>query len=115
MSARVDWPRLILALDLAQELRDGLSDHDAAEQIGIAPSGICRLRAGKALSADGLAKLLAWLYPASRPTWIAVDAAPREQEGPFLAADGEIHGTTWLDKAERASLLAAHQKFGGAA
>lgn len=71
--ARVDWPRLITALDIARELHGGLSDKEVAARIGISASGICRLRAGKALNADGLAKLLCWLYPASRPTWITLE------------------------------------------
>jgi transcriptional regulator with XRE-family HTH domain len=78
--ARIDWPRLITTLDIAQELHGGLSDRDVAERVGIAPSGICRLRRGQALSADGLAKLIAWLYPASRPTWITVEP-PKGERG----------------------------------
>jgi hypothetical protein len=33
-------------------------------------SGLTRLRQGKHLSADGLAALVAWLYPARIPNWI---------------------------------------------
>lgn len=69
MSARIDWPRLITALDVATEYH-GLTDRDAAQKIGISASAICRLRQGKAMSADGLAALVAWLYPSSCPSWV---------------------------------------------
>lgn len=41
-----------------------------AEQCGIPASGLTRLRQGKHLSADALAALVAWLYPARLPNWI---------------------------------------------
>ena len=69
----VNWGRVADSLELACEIRD-VSLRDVAEQCGIPASGLTRLRQGKHLSADGLAALVAWLYPARIPNWI--------QEGP---------------------------------
>lgn len=68
----VDWPRLVESVEIACEIR-GCSLRDVATAIGVSPSGLTRLRQGNALSADGLASLVAWLYPASIPTWIKED------------------------------------------
>lgn len=76
MSARIDWPRLIRTLDIAAEYH-GLTDRAVAEQVGVSPSSLTRLRQGKALSADGLASLVAWLYPSSCPSWV-VRVVPTE-------------------------------------
>ncbi|CAL9606348.1 hypothetical protein SUDANB95_05497 [Actinosynnema sp. ALI-1.44] len=68
-SHAVDWARLIESVDIACEVR-GCSMRDVAAAIGVAPSSLTRMRQGQALAADGLASLVAWLYPASAPTWI---------------------------------------------
>lgn len=65
----VDWPRLIESVEIACEIR-GCSLRDVAKAIGVSSSGLTRMRQGKALAADALASLVAWLYPASIPTWI---------------------------------------------
>jgi transcriptional regulator with XRE-family HTH domain len=72
---QVDWARVADVLEMACELRD-VSLRDVAEEIGISPSGLTRLRQGKHLSADGLASLAAWLFPKNIPTWVVpVDLA----------------------------------------
>lgn len=76
VSARIDWPRLIQTLDVAKEYH-GLTDRGVAECVGISASSLTRLRQGKALTAEGLAALVAWLYPSSCPAWI-VPAEPTE-------------------------------------
>lgn len=76
----VDWPRLIEAVEMACEIRD-CSLRDVATAIGVSPSALTRMRQGSGLSADGLASLVAWLYPASMPTWIALSpstSTPKE-------------------------------------
>lgn len=65
----VDWTRICDTLELACEMR-GVSLRDVADQVGIPASGLTRLRQGKHLSADGLAALVAWMYPNSTPKWI---------------------------------------------
>lgn len=65
----VNWPRLIESVEIACEIR-GCSLRNVGAAIGIAPSGLTRMRQGHALAADALASLVAWLYPASIPTWI---------------------------------------------
>lgn len=65
----VDWARKSDSLELARDIR-GMSQRDVAEAVGIPASGLTRLRQGKHLSADGLAALVAWLYPTSVPKWI---------------------------------------------
>jgi len=65
----VNWPRIRDSVELACEMRD-VSLRDVAEEVGISPSGLTRLRQGKHLSADALAALVAWLYPARIPNWI---------------------------------------------
>ncbi len=72
MTYRVDWNKIADALDMACEIRD-VTLRDVAEVIGIAPSGLTRLRQGKHLSADGLAALVAWLFPRSIPSWVKED------------------------------------------
>ncbi len=69
MSHRVDWDKIADSLEMACEIHD-MSLRDVAEHIGIAPSGLTRLRQGKHLSADGLAALVAWMYPKRIPPWI---------------------------------------------
>jgi transcriptional regulator with XRE-family HTH domain len=69
MAHQVDWDKIADALDMACEIRD-VSLRDVAEEIGISPSGLSRLRQGKHLSADALASLVAWLYPQRVPLWI---------------------------------------------
>lgn len=69
MAHEVDWDRIADALEMACEIRD-VSLRDVAEEIGISPSGLSRLRQGKHLSADALASLVAWLYPQRVPLWI---------------------------------------------
>jgi len=66
----VDWKLLADDLDMACRLR-GCSLRRAALHVGLAPSGLTRLRQGKALSADSLAALVAWLY-SDVPPWITV-------------------------------------------
>lgn len=65
----VNWAKLCEALEMACEVR-GMSLRDVALEIGISPSGLTRLRQGDHLSADGVAALVAWLFPASVPLWI---------------------------------------------
>jgi hypothetical protein len=69
MTHRVNWAALADALDMACEIRD-VSLRDVATEIGISPSGLTRLRQGLHLSADGVATLVAWLYPQRIPHWI---------------------------------------------
>jgi transcriptional regulator with XRE-family HTH domain len=76
----VDWPKLCEALEMACEIR-GMSLRDVATEIGISPSGLTRIRQGTHLSADGLAALVAWLFPSSVPLWIKPSAGPSQQEG----------------------------------
>lgn len=77
--AAVNWVRIADSLDLACEIRD-VSLRDVGEECGIPASGLTRLRQGKHLSADGLAALVAWLYPARIPNWIKVVGASAEVE-----------------------------------
>ena len=69
MTHRVDWAKIVDAVEMACDIRD-VSLRDVAEEIGIAPSGLTRLRQGKHLSANGLAALVAWLFPKNIPVWI---------------------------------------------
>jgi transcriptional regulator with XRE-family HTH domain len=69
MTHQVDWNKIADAVEMACEIRD-MTLRDVAEEIGISPSGLTRLRHGKHLSADGLASLVAWLYPQRIPMWI---------------------------------------------
>lgn len=73
MSHRVDWHKIADAVEMACDIRD-VSLRDVAEEIGISPSGLTRLRQGKHLSADGLASLVAWSFPTKVPVWITSDA-----------------------------------------
>ncbi|GHH57590.1 hypothetical protein [Lentzea cavernae] len=70
MSAHVvSWAKLIESLETA--CRDqGKSMREVAKELGIAGSGLTRLRQGKSLSADATAALVAWLYPDDIPPWI---------------------------------------------
>lgn len=81
----VDWPRLLAALDATCTLRH-LSYRAVAEQIGISPSGLTRLRQGKRLEADALAALTAWLYPGQIPRWVreVPDRAPQVEQEPTV-------------------------------
>lgn len=81
MSHVVDWHKIEDALDMACEIRD-VTLRDVAEQIGISPSGLTRLRQGKHLSADGLAALVAWLYPQRIPLWIKSGQLGSPEERP---------------------------------
>ncbi len=67
--AHVDWQRLGEDLD-AVCARRLISIRRAAAEIGIPSSGLTKLRHGGKLSADGVARLVAWLYPHARPHWI---------------------------------------------
>lgn len=78
MAAHIDWQRIADDLDTACRLR-GCSLRRVARAIGIASSGLSRLRQGKALSADSLAALVWWLYPANKPEWIT-NAPPASTE-----------------------------------
>lgn len=69
MTARVDWNKIADAVEMACEIR-GMTLREVSDEIGISPSGLTRLRQGKHLSADGLAALVAWLFPKSIPVWI---------------------------------------------
>lgn len=69
---RVDWSYVADALDVVCQSRD-VSLRDVATEIGISPSGLTRLRQGKHLSADALAALMAWMFPAAIPKWITRD------------------------------------------
>lgn len=67
---RADWENLGAALETTRARR-GLSLRKAATQIGVPVSGLTKLRkGGGALSADAVARLLAWLYPRNVPWWI---------------------------------------------
>lgn len=74
----VNWAKLADSLEMACEIR-GMSLRDVAREIGISSSTLTRLRQGKHLDSDGLASLVAWLYPSSIPLWIT--PAPSQQEG----------------------------------
>lgn len=65
----VDWDRIADSVEMACQIR-GVSLRDISEAVGISPSGLTRLRQGKHLSADGLAALVAWLFPRDVPFWI---------------------------------------------
>jgi transcriptional regulator with XRE-family HTH domain len=67
----VDWAKIADALEMACEIRN-VSLRDVALEIGISPSGLTRLRQGQHLNADGLAALVAWLYPQRIPHWVRV-------------------------------------------
>ena len=75
----VNWAKLAESLEMACEIR-GMSLRDVAAEIGISNSGLTRLRQNKHLSGDGLASLVAWLYPSSIPLWIT-PAATSQREG----------------------------------
>lgn len=65
----VDWA--VLARDLYAACRQrGLTVTAAGTEMGIDSTSLSALRSGRPMSADALACLLAWLYPASVPTWI---------------------------------------------
>lgn len=66
---RVDWDRIADSVQMACQIR-GCSLRDVSAAVGIPASGLTRLRQGKHLSADGLAALVAWLYPHDVPFWI---------------------------------------------
>jgi transcriptional regulator with XRE-family HTH domain len=70
---RVNWVYVADALDVVCQARD-MSLREVAIEIGISPSGLTRLRQGKHLSADALASLMVWMFPASVPRWIEVNA-----------------------------------------
>lgn len=74
----VNWAKLADSLEMACEIRSK-SLRDVAREIGISQSGLTRLRQGKHLDGDGLASLVAWLYPSSIPLWIT--PATSQQEG----------------------------------
>lgn len=65
----VDWDLLVQILDYACEIRR-VSLRQAAQECGLSSSGFTRIRQGDHLSADGLAALIAWLFPDSIPRWI---------------------------------------------
>lgn len=65
----VDWTKITEDMHMAC-LRRRVSLRDIASEIGVSPSGLTRLRQGQHLSADGLAALVAWLYPDAVPAWI---------------------------------------------
>lgn len=69
MTHTVNWPKLAEAFDMACEIR-GVSLREAGRQTGLSASGLTKLRQGGHLSADGVAALVAWLYPARIPSWI---------------------------------------------
>lgn len=68
-SHRVDWAALRQALEMAADIRQ-MSMRDIADELGISPSGLTRLRQGHALEADALVSLVAWLFPSKTPTWV---------------------------------------------
>lgn len=76
----VNWQKLADSLEMACEIRS-VSLRDVAREIGISSSTLTRLRQGKHLDGDGLASLVAWLYPSSIPLWITPATAPSQQEG----------------------------------
>lgn len=69
MPHQVNWPKLRDALEIACEMRN-MSLADVAEEIGVSPSGLSRMRQGRGLTADNLAALIAWLYPKRVPHWV---------------------------------------------
>jgi hypothetical protein len=77
---RVDWHQLGIELESAC-VRRGVSLRKAATQMGVPVSGLTRLRQGaKRLSADSLARLMAWLYPRNVPWWVTTGREPDEDE-----------------------------------
>lgn len=68
---RVNWEYVETALDVVCRVRD-VSLREAAIEIGVSPSALTRIRQGKHLSADGLAALMAWMFPSQIPAWIEV-------------------------------------------
>lgn len=73
--ARADWPWLVARLDAARDL-NGWTDRDVADHTGVPASTLTRLRQGRGLSADSLARLLVWLIPAAVPPWVRFEPAP---------------------------------------
>lgn len=65
----VDWTKIVEDMHMAC-LHRRVSLRGIASEIGIANSGLGRLRRGGHLSADALAALVAWLYPDNVPAWI---------------------------------------------
>lgn len=73
---RLDVPELYRVLD-AQRRTRGLFWQDVADQCGISPSTLTRLRDGRAPDAHGLCSLIVWL---DMDTDIARIVQPRETE-----------------------------------
>jgi hypothetical protein len=73
--ARVDWYLLGMELDAACARRL-VSLRKAAHQMRVPVSGLSNLRHGGKLSADAVARLVAWLYPRSVPAWITHEETP---------------------------------------
>ena len=72
---RVDWRGLALDLEAARVSR-GVSLRTAATQMGVSVSALTKLRHGeRRLSADGVARLVVWLYPQHTPEWIIKETA----------------------------------------
>lgn len=77
---RADWANLGIALE-AVRARRGLSLRKAATEMGVPVSGLAKLRRGDGkLSADAVARLLAWLYPRSVPWWVTDGSETNPEE-----------------------------------
>lgn len=66
---QANWTALGIAFE-ATRARRGMSMRKAATEMRMPASTITKLRNGGTLSADGLARLLAWLYPRNVPWWV---------------------------------------------
>lgn len=73
----VNWATLAADLDTACHTRLR-SRRDVARELGMAASCLTRLAHGRHLTADGLAALVAWLYPHHIPQWITDSSARGE-------------------------------------
>jgi transcriptional regulator with XRE-family HTH domain len=77
---RTDWNNLCIALETTRARR-GLSLRKVAAEMGVPVTGLSKLRRGDgALSADAVARLLAWLYPRSVPWWITDGTNDSEED-----------------------------------
>lgn len=75
--ARMDWHGLVLDLN-ASCARRLVSLRTAANQMGIPVGALCRFRQGGKLSADSVARLVAWMYPRHVPAWIIQETKGEE-------------------------------------
>jgi transcriptional regulator with XRE-family HTH domain len=76
----VRWPQLAAHVEAVRSAR-GLSMREVARQTGLSASGLTKLRQGGKLSADSVASLVAWMNPASMPSWITPSPSSSQEGG----------------------------------